>query len=189
VPEEPSIAKDRLLWQQQRRRPDGHFDLPVRYFGPPSVPDDIGYTLWLPSPKVEVKYVFKDGRPVRTVVESCMTRPEVISLRNEIVATMTHESALKFAVFESQFLEYAATVIGINYILTDEDLTMLLGGTRWHEAIIQHVIGGQDFIATVAAAAPHMVFPDAARHDVAPAISPPRTLLSRAIDFVLRRKG
>ena len=32
----------------------------------------------------------------------------------------------------------------MNYVVTDDDLSMLLSGTQWHDGAMKHLLGGED---------------------------------------------
>lgn len=141
-----------VLWEQSRRKPDGRFDLPVRGFGaPPPFASDFEPTFWLPSPVSEKRLRVRDGKPMMENVKSCFDTPEILELRDRIIASIVQMSPGIFTV-DVAFTEYAAKLLTFNYSLRDEELEAMLSGSRgWHTSVIQHVCGGDDVVQFIAA--------------------------------------
>lgn len=141
----PEIA-DAFNFERDRRRPDGEFNTPAGGFSTRPT----GFTFWLPAPAVETLYVFRDGEP----------RPETVGTRTTLaVAALRQRVALSFTRtgpdgdgprVDTAFLAYAATVLRMNYTLTDDELTMLLAGRRWHKDVTTHLLAGDDTAAAMA---------------------------------------
>lgn len=146
---DPQQAYD---WQEARRRDDGQFDLPVTGFASAGK-----MTLWLPSPAIDSKIVVKDGRASRVTVESCMTRPEIAALRDAVFKSAARDTVNGAITIDMRFCDYVIGVIGINYRCTDDELTELLAGTKWHQGMYHHLANGEDMIEAMLRISPSFV--------------------------------
>jgi hypothetical protein len=146
-------AEQFLAWQQDRRREDGQFHWPISGLGP-----DGQYCLWAPSPKVESKIVFSNGRPQQRVIR-CQLPVRVNRLRDEVLASMTPMGDGRLSV-DMRVIEYAAAILLLNYRLSDDELGMLLDGTTWHAAVVEHLMGGPEVVARLSELAPELLAPE-----------------------------
>jgi len=133
-----------LAWQQARRRPDGRFNYPITGFG-----RDGDYTLWVPNPTADRRYVFKGGKPTVEAAPSCFTDPRINALRDQVIRSIT-VAGPGLLNADVAFLEYVAGILLVNYDLSDDELTMLLEGSHWHDAATRHLLGGDDMVAMLA---------------------------------------
>lgn len=124
-------------WQQSHRKPGGQFVQPVTGFAGGRL------TLWLPSPEVQTRLVFRDGKPMRETIPSCMTDPALCELRARAMREMTLSEVELIAEGGLSFIEYAAAVVATNYTFTDEELGVVFDGTKWHQGIVEHMLGGE----------------------------------------------
>jgi hypothetical protein len=142
---------EEFAWQQERRRQDGHFDVPVSGFGPQGQ-----HCLWLPSPRQDVRIVYFAGEPVRELVPSCMTEPAIADRRRLAMKELALTDGLRMLAGMS-FFRYAAAVVLRNYRLTDAELGMVLSGTAWHQGVMEHLAGGDDVLALVLELSPRVL--------------------------------
>lgn len=151
--DEPSLSPDGLTpaqFQAKRRRPDAPavLTVPIRGFGPEG-----DFTLFVPSPKTEVRTVFENGVPARRVVEGCLSDPRVVELRDKVILSMQSVGPGRLSV-DFLFLEYTAAVLKVVYDLSDADLGFLLSGSKWHREMIAHALGGDGIISALSAIVP-----------------------------------
>lgn len=136
-------------WQKSRRKPDGHFDMPVTGFG------EGGHTLWLPSPKTESRLRFVDGQPERVHDESCLNTLEIRRLRDLTIKSFAMGPT--GLLLDLSFIQYTVAVLRINYKLNDDDLAFLLNGAKWHTGMISHLLGGDDTVESLCNKAPAVI--------------------------------
>lgn len=148
------VYKTIYEWEQQRRRPDGRFDVPVGGFG-------LGgkYTLRLPSPKAGRSWSFDaEGEVIHAPVPSCLEEdPKIRQARDEVIRCARRIGPTRLEVGEA-LLRYAARVILRNYRMTPEELTGLLSrGSQWQEGMVRHALGGDDVVEALARLSPPSV--------------------------------
>jgi hypothetical protein len=136
-------------WQKQRLRPESE-RIPgaslVSGYGP-----DGSYSLYLPSPKAERKFVFKGGKPTLEIVGSCLDIPEIQALRNRVLRGGSASPSVSAILFvDAALIEYSAALLRLNYVLNDDDLTFIHSGRKWFEPLIQHALGGADAVKALA---------------------------------------
>jgi hypothetical protein len=154
------ISPDGLTASQfiaSRQRPDSKIGLtmPIQGFGAG------GFTLWVPSPKIESTIAWQDGVPVRQTVDGCMGDPRIVALRDQAILSMRVAGPRRVRV-DFSFIQYTAEILKLQYNLSDSDLQFLLKGTGWHRAMIAHILGGDDVVralATIDAAAAEVLAP------------------------------
>ncbi len=168
-------AEKAFEWQDSRRREDGHFDFPVQGFANGNM------TLWLPSPAVNTRWIWRNGEPVKKIIESCMTRPEIVAVRDEVFKSARRNSLSGVCSIDVNFMKYTAAVIAINYNMSDDDLTDLLGGTRWHQQMFLHVTGGDDALEALQRINPRVLVENS------PIELPPQTRRPGIASRILRR--
>lgn len=131
---------DIAAWLAKHEKPTARKEVVAQGFG------DGRFTLYLPSPLPGSRIVFKDGKPHREVIESCMTDPAIAELRERAIGAFDERGIS----CDLTFFEYASAIVGLNYTFSDDELTMLLGGSKWHKAMLQHLVGGEDVIDSLA---------------------------------------
>lgn len=140
-----------LAWEQSHHRQRGtHFDCPTKGFGVPvGFPPDTDVTLWLPSPVTDQRIGFRAGVPFVKQIVGCLSSPEIVSLRNNVVK---HSADVGPGLISMglDFIAYASAVLLMNYDFSDDELELLLGGTGWHKPMLAHVCGGEDVLTTLA---------------------------------------
>ncbi len=138
---EHDAAIEAYQWQEQRRRPDGKFHIPVGGFG--SGP--VHFTLWLPSTRPDVRFKVVNGEPIRETLGDCFSdTPEIAAARDTVLKTFRSVNGVYTC--DTAFLKYTIAVLRSNYTLGDDDLTMLLAGTKWHDPMMRHLLGGEDMV-------------------------------------------
>jgi hypothetical protein len=142
---DPDAGKEAYQWQQDRRRADGVFGTPCTGFGPGG-----GHTLWLTPAAAAPVWGFEGGRPKLLGAEGpAVDEPEIDELRRQTLATIRGENGVIVA--PGLFLGYASAVIRRNYRVTDADLALLLlHGTKWHQGMVAHLVGGKHMVAALA---------------------------------------
>lgn len=142
-------ANEKYLWQEKRRRqpwPGGRY---MQGFG-----RDGTYTLWLPWPTSGVRRTFRNGKLVAVEERGRDQMPELLQLRDAVLRSL--EVSGPQVALSWDFVNYAAAVILANYNVTDEELEMLLGGDRWHDPMLRHLLGGDDTVNRLATLSPNL---------------------------------
>lgn len=105
------------------------------------------YSLFLPSPTVERKIVFVDGKATIEESGDLLSLPHILELRNRArtIGKVDDVSPTAATIFfpDAVLAEYSVALLRLNYNLTDEDLNFLHSGKRWMETIIVHAMGGK----------------------------------------------
>jgi hypothetical protein len=145
-----SVIEKYVQWEQAHRKPSGHFDAPTKGFGAPlGFPADTPVTLWLPSPMTDSRIGFKDGAPYVKEIVGCLSSPQIVELRNNVVRH-SQDVGPGLISMGLDFVAYASAVMLMNYDFTDTELELLLGGRSWHKPLLAHVCGGEDLLSTLA---------------------------------------
>lgn len=159
------LIADFLKWEKARRRPEGHFDSPVRGWGWP-IPDiatSTPATIWLASNVAGQVVRVRDGVPMVDVIEAS-NDDELNTLRSSLIRNMSLADRNGFSgvvlFVQGDFLRYAARCITLNYSVTDDELGRLLSGTAWQPEIAKHIFGGDRVLDQVNAVAPSLLAPD-----------------------------
>ena len=187
-PAQAAAADVAYEWQQSRRRPDGKFHTPVGGFGSGGL-----YTIWLPSTRPDVRFRIVNGEPVREIVSDCFSdQPEIAAARDEIIRTFRSVNGVYSA--DTAFIRYTVAVIKSNYTVTDDDLTFLLDGKKWHDSMMKHALGGDDLVRVMASIRQTAPAPLPAAITASPAVSPvpvprKRSAIGRAVDAALNLIG
>lgn len=153
-------------FEAKRRRPEaiekGTFNVPTQGFG------GGGFTMYLPSPVAKSTYVIQGGRSVLQTLASCMDDPKIAEARDRIIreSVKVAPGVLRIPL---AFMDYACAVLLVNYNLSDADMTFLLSGLKWHNALVVHAFGGQDTLDAVARLTPQRQLVPARRPDPVPA--------------------
>ena len=139
-------------WAAQRQRADFRGGAAVQGFGPEG-----RHTLFLPPAQAGKRYVFRGGRAVPVMDPGLAGMAQLLDVRARVLQSFAATESPGWLSVDIAFLDYAAAVLRVNYDLTDADLEFLLQGTRWHTAVVQHVLGGDDTVAVLASLNPDLV--------------------------------
>lgn len=107
------------------------------------------YSLYLPSPNVSRRFIFRNGKPEMENESSCFDLPHILELRNRVLSGTPGKNPLCIIYVDSCLVEYSAALLATQYKFTDDELTMLHSGTKWHDPLIGHALGGKDVIETI----------------------------------------
>jgi len=145
-------STDPAEWQLARQLTTFRPEYPMSGFGPNG-----GHTLYATNPKPSTRMVFRGGKPVMEESRGCLDTPEIRALRDGVIASLRAVGADRIEV-STALCEYTAAVLRMNYDLSDDDLTLLMGhGTKWVKAAVCHVCGGDDLIEAMANIAPDVL--------------------------------
>ena len=139
-------------WQQQRRRKPFGGGTPVQGFGP-----DGAYTLWVQPAERGQRYTFQGGRAVVLADPGVAADAELRALRDRVVRSFAAAGEPGWLNVDVAFLDYTAAVLRKNYDLTDADLELVLGGTKWQDAMVRHVLGADDIIERLFTFGPELI--------------------------------
>lgn len=132
------LDTDQLFkWQKQRRKPEGVGGYPITGFGNGKM------TLWVPPAEEKTRIVVRNQKVVRETV-SAQPIPELDALRERMRRSFGLSPMRTLTVLDDLFFDYTIAALKINYILSDDDLTLLLQGEQWHRDMMVHIWGGQE---------------------------------------------
>ncbi len=158
-------------WQKIRQKPiKGTILEPMTGFGPEG-----GHTLWLASPRRLFTWGFENRQPVLQAGKLALEDPKLEALRDEALISFQPGSGGPAEVGPA-FLRYSAALIDQTYQappptagqnkgpataatstpasaaepLSDEDLSFILSGTKWHAPMLRHILGGDDVVRKLA---------------------------------------
>ena len=139
-----------VQWMKARqKKPLVGFHEMLRGFG-----RDGDYSIYLASPKATSGWKIVNGKPAFRSEPSCLVSVEVRTARDNLIEKLVRtglepiELAVPLFGYAIELLNYSYQAPGTNgERLTDEDLSFILGGTKWCQPVVTHAMGGEDVIA------------------------------------------